>query len=178
MKKLLLVVDFQKDFVDGALGFPTAHLLEEPICEKLRGYIEEGADVAFTFDTHGEDYGETQEGRRLPIPHCIKGSDGWQLYGRTAAFCTEHIPCFEKPSFGSAELMAFVRQGGYDTVELCGLVSNICILSNAVLVKAALPEARIFVDAGCTDSFDPVLHEKALDVMEGLQIDVINRIKL
>lgn len=175
MKILLIVVDFQNDFVDGALGFPAAEALDQPICAKIRAYQEENAEVVFTFDTHEADYLTTQEGQKLPVEHCIKGSKGWQLYGKTATFCTQQTRCFEKPTFASSDLMRFVAEGGYQQVELCGLVSNICILSNAVLVKAALPEARIIVDARCTDSFDAVLHQKALDVLEGIQVSVINR---
>lgn len=175
MKKLLIVVDFQKDFVDGALGFPGAEKLEEPICRKLAEYQANGWDIAFTYDTHGEDYLETQEGRKLPVPHCVKGTEGWKLYGAVSQYDTGSVHRFLKPAFGSPELALFAAGGGYDEVEFCGLVSNICVLSNAVQVKAALPEARIRVDARCTDSFDKALHEKALDVMEGLQIEVYGR---
>lgn len=175
MKKLLIVVDFQNDFVDGALGFPGAEKLEGPICEKIAEYRANGWDIAFTFDTHGEDYLETQEGRKLPIPHCVKGSKGWELYGMVSQYDTERAHRFLKPTFGAGELSLFAAGGGYEEVELCGLVSNICVLANAILVKTALPEARIRVDARCTDSFDKTLHEKALDVMEGIQIEVYGR---
>lgn len=175
MKKLLVVVDYQKDFVDGALGFPGAEKLEGPICEKIERYNKNGWDVAFTYDTHGADYLKTQEGRKLPVPHCVKGSDGWRLYGRVEQYRTQTTPCFEKPAFGSMELAGYAAEQGYEEVELCGLVSSICVISNAVLVKAALPEARVTVDARCTGGGDRALHEKALDVMSGLQIEVVNR---
>lgn len=175
MKKLLVVIDYQKDFVDGSLGFPGAEKLEGPICEKIALYREQGWDVAFTYDTHDADYLKTQEGQKLPVPHCVKGSEGWRLYGRVDGYRAQAAACFEKPAFGSMELAQFAQAGGYDEVELCGLVSSICVISNAVLVKAALPEARIIVDARCTDGGDKSLHEKALDVMAGLQIEVLNR---
>lgn len=175
MKALLVVVDYQKDFVNGALGFDGAQLLDDRICAKIEDYTGAGADIVFTLDTHGDDYLETREGKNLPVPHCIKGSDGWQLYGKTAAHRTAGSICFEKPCFGSMELAKFAQNGGYELVELCGLVSSICVLSNAVLIKAALPQARVIVDARCTAGADQAAHEKALDVLEGVQVEVIGR---
>lgn len=175
MKKLLVVVDYQVDFVSGSLGFEGAKALEEPICRKIEAYTAQGAEVAFTFDTHGDNYGETQEGRLLPVAHCVRGGDGWQLYGRVAGYCNPTTPCFHKPAFGSMALAYYAKTQRYDEIELCGLVSNICVLSNAVLVKAALPECVVTVDAGCTACADAALNEKALDVMAGLQVNVINR---
>ena len=175
MKKLLVVVDYQRDFVDGSLGFPEAQLLEGPICEKIGTCLAQGAEVAFTFDTHKDNYLETQEGRLLPVPHCIQGTAGWELYGRVAGYCTPKTPCFHKPAFGSMSLAYYAKTQQYEEIELCGLVSNICVLSNAVLVKAALPECRVVVDARCTACADPQMQQKVLDVMEGLQIQVIGR---
>lgn len=176
MKQLLLVVDYQRDFVDGALGFPGAERLDGPIAGRIARARAEGWDVAFTLDTHNEGYLDTREGRNLPVPHCILNSQGWQLYGQTGAALrkeTDMVIC--KPAFPSLWLGNWLKQQGYDRVELCGLVSHICVLSNAVMVKAALPEAEIVVDAALTASYDPALHEKALDVLEGLQITVLGR---
>lgn len=175
MKKLLIVVDYQKDFVDGALGFPGAALLETAICRKIESCRKAGADVCFTFDTHTDRYLETQEGTNLPVPHCLRGSSGWELYGKAAVLLKAGDRTFEKPTFGSLELAEFLKGKDYGEIELVGLVSNICVLSNAVLAKTALPEARIMVDASCTASFDADLNEKALDVMAGLQMEIINR---
>ncbi|NLT58334.1 MAG: cysteine hydrolase [Clostridiales bacterium] len=175
MKKILVVVDYQRDFVDGALGFPGAERLEAPICARIEQVRAEGSEVVFTFDTHHGDYLETREGRDLPVPHCIKGSEGWGLYGGVAAHCDAQTRCFEKPTFGSFELAEYLRAGQYDEVELCGLVSNICVISNAALARAALPEAAICVDARCTGGGDPLLNEKALDVMQGFFIEVKGR---
>lgn len=176
MKKLLLVVDYQHDFVDGSLGFDGAEQLDGPISSRIARARAEGWDVAFTMDTHSADYLDTQEGRNLPVPHCILNSDGWQLYGQTGeALCKETDMVVCKPSFPSLWLGNWLKQQGYDTVELCGLVSNICVLSNAVIAKAALPEAEIVVDARLTASSDPVLHQKALDVLEGIQVTVLHR---
>ncbi|MBM6937993.1 cysteine hydrolase [Pseudoflavonifractor phocaeensis] len=176
MKQLLLVVDYQRDFVDGALGFAGAEALDGPIARRIARARDEGWDVAFTLDTHNDNYLDTQEGRKLPVSHCILNSDGWQLYGQTGQALrreTDMVIC--KPTFPSLWLGNWLKQQGYDAVELCGLVSHICVLSNAVMVKAALPEAEITVDAALTASYDPVLHEKALDVLEGLQINVPGR---
>ena len=176
MKKLLLVVDYQKDFVDGALGFPGAEKLDRPIAQKIAQYRAAGDDVAFTLDTHQADYLTTQEGRKLPVTHCVRGSEGWGLYGETAKAKQDEDTVLEKPAFPSLELGNWLRDKGYDQIELVGLVSYICVISNAVVAKAALPEAEIIVDAACTAGPDPALHEKCLDLMEqGLQITVVNR---
>ena len=176
MKKLLLVVDYQKDFVDGALGFADAEKLDGPIAAKIAQYRAAGDDVAFTMDTHGPDYLGTQEGRKLPVPHCLRGSDGWQLYGETGqAVERSRDMVIGKGTFPSLWLANWLKGQGYDQVELAGLVSYLCVLSNAIMVKAALPEAEIIVDASCTAGPDPALHAKGLDVMEALQITVLNR---
>lgn len=176
MKKLLIVVDYQKDFVDGALGFAGAETLDHAIAEKIRQYHAEGQDVLFTLDTHRENYAETQEGRRLPIPHCIKGTEGHALYGETARARAESDTVLEKPTFPSLELGNWLSGKDYDQIELVGLVSYICVISNAVVAKAALPEAEIILDARCTAGPDPDLHAACLKVAEqGLQITVINR---
>lgn len=173
MKKILVVVDFQKDFVDGSLGFPGAAALADRIAEKIRQYRSGGSEVVFTFDTHEKNYRETQEGRFLPIPHCIRNTPGWELYGKIAPLCLKSDRRFEKETFGSLSLAEYLKEGGYDSVELCGLVSHICVISNAVLAKAALPEAEIIVDSACTDSYDKAMNQKAFDIMRGLQIHVI-----
>lgn len=176
MKQLLLVVDYQVDFVDGALGFAGAEGLDGPIAQRIAQARTDGWDVAFTMDTHNAGYLDTQEGRKLPVPHCLLNSDGWQLYGQTGkAICKETDMVVCKPTFPSLWLGNWLKQQGYDTVELCGLVSHICVLSNAVMAKAALPEAKIVVDAQLTASYDPVLHQKALDVLESLQVTVLHR---
>ncbi len=176
MKKALIIVDYQNDFVTGSLGFPGAAALEEPICRKAEEYQKNGDDIIFTFDTHETDYLSTEEGKNLPVEHCLRGSGGWELYGKLSEYRTSSAPCFEKPTFPSLELGNYLRKQGYDLIEIVGIVSNICVLSNAVIAKAALPDAHIVVDASCTAGFDPVLHEKALDVMAGLHIEVTNRV--
>ena len=175
MKRLLIVVDYQRDFVEGALGFPGAEALDGPIADRIAAYRAAGDDVAFTLDTHGPDYLATEEGQWLPAAHCLRGSPGWSLYGRTGEARRPEDPVFEKETFPSLALGEWLRERDYGQVELCGLVSHICVLSNAVMVKAALPNAHITVDARLTASYDPALHQKALDVLEGIQIAVLHR---
>ena len=173
--KLLVVVDFQNDFVDGALGFEDAKILDEKIASKIDKYHSESNDVVFTFDTHYADYLKTQEGMLLPVPHCIKGTDGHKLYGKTATKLQANDLIIEKEVFGSKELGLYLETKNYQTIEFVGLVSNICVISNAVIARTFSKESKIIVDASCTSCFDKELNQKTLDVMEGLQIEVINR---
>ncbi len=175
MKHLLIVVDYQKDFVDGSLGFEDAARIEPAIAAKIEKYEKNGDEIAFTFDTHEKNYLETQEGKNLPVPHCIADTDGWLLHGKIAALINERHIRFCKPAFGSAKLFDYLKDKQYASVELVGVVSNICVLSNAVLAKTALPETPVIVDAACVASNDRRLNEAALDVMQSLQIEIINR---
>lgn len=174
MKKLLLVIDFQNDFVSGSLSFPGAEKLEAVIARKIEAYKNNGDDVIFTLDTHGEDYLESVEGKYLPVRHCIKGSSGHELYGRVKELAADCL-VFEKPTFPSLELANHLRGKDYGVIEVCGLVSNICVLSNAIMAKAALPNAEVVVDVEATASNDPDLNEKCFDIMESLHIQVLNR---
>ena len=177
MERYLFVIDYQNDFVDGALGFPGAETLDAGIAAKVRAYGE--GHVLFTRDTHFENYLDTREGKLLPVPHCIKGTKGWELYGETAAAVAEvNAPAIDKLVFGmdvTDPVTAAVLPAHADEIELVGLVSNICVISNACVLQAKYPEARIIVDASLTASMDPVMHEKVLDVLEGFQVKVINR---
>ena len=176
MTQLLLVVDYQKDFVDGALGFPGAEKLDGPIAAKIDAYHAAGEDVAFTLDTHQANYLDTQEGRRLPVPHCLMNTEGWKLYGKTAeAFDKTRDMVVCKPAFPSLWLGGWLKEQGYDRIEIVGLVSYLCVLSNAIVAKGALPEAELVVDAACTAGPDPKLHANVLELMEALQITVTNR---
>ncbi len=177
MSRYLFVIDYQNDFVDGALGFPGAEKLDGPIAAKIRAYGP--GKVLFTRDTHFENYMETREGKNLPVPHCIKGSFGWQVYGETAKALEEAgAKAIDKLVFGmdvTDPATAAVLPEKADEIELVGLVSNICVVSNAVVLQSKYPGATIIVDAACTDSFDKALHEKVLDVLAGFQVKVINR---
>lgn len=175
MKKCLIVVDFQNDFIDGALGFEGAVTIKDRIQMKIKAYHDHGDDVIFTMDTHDENYLETEEGQNLPVIHCVAGTPGHALENSVRAMVDAKDTIFKKPTFPSLELGDYLRTKNYQVIELCGLVSNICVISNAVIAKSALPNAHIVVDALATASFDAALHEKALDVMEGLHIEVKNR---
>ena len=177
MERYLFVIDYQVDFVDGALGFAGAEKLDRLIAEKILSYGP--GRVYFTRDTHFEDYLQTREGRNLPVVHCVRGTPGWQVYGQTAqALAQVGAVAIDKLSFGmdvSDPATAAVLPERADEIELVGLVSNICVVSNAVTLQSKYPQAAIIVDAACTDSFDKGLHEKVLDVLQGLQVQVLNR---
>ena len=177
MNRYLFVIDYQNDFVDGALGFPGAEKLDEKIAAKVREYGE--GRVLFTRDTHFENYLDTREGKNLPVVHCIKGTKGWEVYGETAKALSEvNAKGIDKLVFGmdvTDPATAAVLPESADEIELVGLVSNICVVSNAVVLQSKYPEATIIVDAACTDSFDKDLNSKVLDVLAGFQVKVINR---
>lgn len=179
MSKLLVVVDYQKDFVDGSLGFPGAEKLDEGIAAKVMNH---DGPVIYTMDTHPENYLEMREGRALPVDHCIKGTQGWEVFGETKkALAQVGAKGLEKRSFGLSpqELTAMKEElfqnECFEEIELVGLVTNICIISNAVIFQAAYPETQIIVDGSLCASFDHELHEKTLDVLTGLQVRVLNR---
>ena len=174
MKKILIVVDMQKDFVDGALGTAEASAIVPRVAEKIRCF---DGDVIVTLDTHGEDYINTSEGRNLPVPHCIKGTAGWELDTRVQAALDEReYTVIEKPTFGSVELPDFIRDN-YDTdgfeIELVGLCTDICVVSNALLLKASFPEVPISADASLCAGVTPESHEAALLTMKMCQIEII-----
>ena len=173
MARLLVVVDYQNDFIDGALGFKGAELIAPRIAELINEFRKENDDVVFTFDTHDQDYLNTIEGKYLPAPHCLKGSDGWALHPLIAPLVKDAI-CFEKPSFGSKELGKLIEQNNYDEIYLCGLVSDICVFSNAIIAKSfASPYAKIKVVRNATSSFDLDMQEKSFDVLKHLHIEII-----
>ena len=171
--KALVVVDYQNDFVNGSLGFAGAELLEPIIVGKIEEYRKKGGRIIFTFDTHGEDYLETSEGRKLPVKHCIYGTEGHKLYGKVADCLCEDDIVITKGTFGSLELANLLKDMKFKEVELCGLVTDICVASNAIIAKAALPESRIVVDSRACASFDIEKHKAALEVMKSVQIGVI-----
>lgn len=174
MKKLLVVVDFQNDFVDGSLGFEKAVELDDIIYCKIKKYKENNDDVIYTFDTHYDDYMETYEGKKLPIAHCIKNEYGHDLYGKVnTLFNKEKDIYFEKPTFPSLALANYLQNKEYQEIEVCGLVSNICVLSNVIMIRSALPNAIITIDKSATASFDEVLNEYCMEILKGLFINVI-----
>ena len=172
MKNILVVVDMQKDFVDGALGSAEAVAIVPAVVKKIEGF---DGDIFATLDTHFDDYMQTAEGRSLPVPHCVKGADGWQLNDEVAAALDKKgYTAVEKRTFGSVDLPALVGAAGGDdfAVEIIGLCTDICVVSNALLLKASFPEVPITVDAACCAGVTPAKHEAALETMRSCQIAV------
>lgn len=174
MPKYLVVVDMQNDFVDGALGTKEAEAIVDSVAEYARNF---DGTVVFTYDTHHENYMETQEGKNLPVPHCIKGTEGWALTPKLdnvrRALAAE---VFEKPTFGSTALAAWLvdqnDKRGVESVELCGLCTDICVVSNALLIKASLPEVPVRVNPALCAGVTPESHAAALATMASCQVDI------
>ena len=173
MQRLLIVVDYQNDFIDGALGFKGADLIAPKIAELINEFRANNEEVVFTYDTHDTNYMETTEGQYLPVPHCLKGSEGWQLHDSIKDLVKD-AKVFEKPGFGSKELGDYIASKNFEEIYLCGLVSDICVFSNAIIAKAsASPYAKIKVVRNATSSFDLDMQEKAFDVLKHLHIEII-----
>ncbi len=172
MKKLLIVIDMQNDFIDGALGTKEAEAIVDAVVEKISQYSPE--DVYATRDTHAENYLDTQEGKNLPVKHCIKGTFGWELNERIAQ-ALGNAKVFDKPTFGSLELARTIADRAEKEeleLELVGLCTDICVVSNALLLKAVMPEVTISVDSSCCAGVTPKTHEAALETMKMCQIQV------
>lgn len=173
MKKVLIVVDMQNDFIDGALGTKEAVAIVPNVEKKIAEF--EG-DVIYTQDTHFEDYMETQEGKKLPVPHCIKGTEGWKLAPGILALCeAKNSRTIEKITFGSKELPGLLKENypeGPDEIELVGLCTDICVISNAMLLKAWFPEVKITVDRSCCAGVTSESHKNALEAMKMCQINI------
>ena len=170
MKKAIVVVDMQNDFIDGALGTKEAQEMLPRLVDKLTAARAEGTALIFTMDTHGEDYLTTQEGQRLPVEHCIRGTAGWEITEALHPFVREAAAVLEKPAFGAVGLPAAVAD--YDEIELVGLCTDICVISNALLLKAFCPEKPISVDASCCAGVTPESHANALAAMRMCQVEV------
>ncbi len=174
MKKILIVVDMQKDFVDGALGTKEAVAIVDSVVRKIEN---SDCDIIVTYDTHGENYMETQEGRNLPVPHCIRGTEGWRLDSKVqAALDKKAYKTIEKPTFGSTELSEYIKANYNPSeieIELIGLCTDICVVSNALLLKANFLETKISVDSTCCAGVTPESHDAALTTMKMCQINVI-----
>ena len=173
MKRLLVVVDYQNDFVDGALGFKGAELIAPNIAKLIKEFRQNNDEVVFTYDTHNEDYLNTVEGKNLPVPHCLKGSSGWQFYPGVNELIGD-AKVFEKPGFGSKELGHYIESQDFDEIYFCGLVSDICVFCNAIIAKAsASPYTKIKIVRDATSSFDLDMQEKSFDVLKHLHIEII-----
>ena len=167
--KLLIVVDMQNDFIDGALGTKEAVAIVPNVKNKIAEYKKNGDKIIFTRDTHQTNYLQTSEGKKLPVEHCIENSDGWQI-----AKAVEDVSCLhiDKPNFGWLDWSRFDMQD-VESIELIGLCTDICVVSNALILKAAYPDIPISVDASCCAGVTPESHEAALLTMKMCQVDII-----
>ena len=171
-EKLLVVVDYQKDFVDGALGFETAEQLDQVIANKIEEYLKSGQDVIFTKDTHYTNYLTTREGKHLPIEHCIIDSEGHNLYGKVAGYEKQAKKVFNKTSFGSIDLAKFISRSDYKEVEFCGLVSNICVLSNIIMTQTYNEKVEITVDLNATKGLSEEVNSSFKTYLQNLTVNV------
>ena len=177
MKKILVVVDMQNDFIDGALGTPEAQAIVDKVAEKIKNF---DGEIFATLDTHTEDYMNTLEGKKLPVPHCIKGTKGWELNPKIeAALKTHNYTMVEKPTFGSVGLVEEIYNNAYlidekiFEITLIGLCTDICVVSNALLLRANFRNVEIFVDSSCCAGVTPQTHDAALQTMRCCQINVL-----
>lgn len=166
MKKTLLVIDMQNDFIDGALGTAEAQAIVPRVKEKIAEYVKRGDEIIFTRDTHGEDYLDTPEGRKLPVVHCVKNTKGWEI---ADGLLVPGAVVVDKPNFGYPD---WKEKFSFEQVELIGLCTDICVASNALILKAQFPEAEISVDSKCCAGVTIESHEAALLTMKMCQIDV------
>ena len=176
MRNILIVVDMQKDFVTGALASAEAQAILPKVKEKIEVYDRAGKEIIFTRDTHGEDYMQTNEGKHLPVPHCIKGTDGWQICAELTDGITSEYKTVDKPTFGFLgwkDVLASETADGSDLdIEMIGVCTDICVVSNTLILKALYPEATVRVDAGCCAGVTPESHEAALLTMKMCQVEV------
>ena len=172
MKRLYVVVDMQKDFIDGSLGTREAQEMLPRMVDRLTEIqARKDSDIIFTMHTHGSDYLETQEGKNLPVQHCIKGTDGWQIAAALQVFAERAVAIVEKPSFGYIGWQDIGK--GYDEITMGGLCTDICVISNAMLLKAFFPEIRLRIDSTCCAGVTAESHNNALQSMKMCQMDII-----
>jgi len=169
MNNLLIVVDMQNDFIVGPLGTFEAQSIVPYVATKIKAALADGDEVVFTKDTHHPAYLKTQEGKNLPVIHCIEGTPGWEIHPSLVPYADK---VFIKQGFGSTELLDYVRAGSFDRVELIGLCTDICVVTNALMIKGALPELPIRVDANGCAGVTPKSHQAAIDTMKMCQISV------
>ncbi len=167
MNNYLIVVDMQTDFVDGALGTPEAVEILPRVREKIAQYRQNGGKIIFTRDTHQENYLETNEGKYLPVKHCVKGTDGWQIHP-TLNMCDDMV--IDKPTFGFLDWGKYINTP--QSIELIGLCTDICVVSNALILKALFPETTVTVDSAACAGVTPATHESALSTLKMCQVEV------
>ena len=166
MKKTLIVVDMQNDFIDMALGTKEARAIVPSVKQKIEEYIKNGDEIIYTRDTHGPDYLSTPEGEKLPVKHCIKGTKGWEI---ADGLYVDGCKIIDKPNFGWQNW----KDENFETVEIVGLCTDICVVSNAIMIKTLFPDADITVDSRCCAGVTPESHNAALTTMKMCQINII-----
>ena len=171
-KKALVVIDMQNDFVTGSLGTKEAQAILPYLLNKVERYIADDWDIFVTLDTHQPDYLQSREGKKLPVVHCVEGTTGWETCPEVEALVKD-APHFNKDTFGSTQLVDALMQGGYDKIELVGVCTDICVISNALLLRAHMPEVEISVGPKACAGVTPAQHETALQAMQACQIDIL-----
>ena len=166
MKKTLIVVDMQNDFIDMALGTKEAVAIVPKVKEKIQEYVQNGDEIIFTRDTHGDNYLQTPEGKQLPVEHCIKGTKGWQI---AEGLYIEGCKIIDKPNFGWPHW----NEEHLEDVEIIGLCTDICVVSNALIIKATFPDINVKVDSNCCAGVTVETHEAALKTMKICQIEIV-----
>lgn len=178
MRNILIVIDMQNDFVTGALGSQDAQNILQNVRTKIETSMAQKVEVIFTRDTHGEDYMQTNEGKHLPVPHCIKGTEGWQICSQLTEGLPMTCQVIDKPTFGYVDWKNIIQSPNADgkdlQIELVGVCTDICVVSNALILKALYPEADVSVDAGCCAGVTKESHEAALRTMKSCQVEVLN----
>lgn len=181
MSKLLVVVDMQNDFIDGALGTKEAQSIVPNVIKKLEEYdaSDEEIDVVFTMDTHDSNYMDTEEGKNLPVEHCIRETEGWKIKEELLNACSSDVTVIEKDTFGSEDLLDDLSRYDYlskqyDEIELIGICTGVCLTSQVVICKTAQPNAHIVVDAACCACVTPHTHDVAIEAMKTLQVEIRN----
>lgn len=170
-KNVLAVIDMQNDFIDGALGTKEAEAIVEKVAAQIQDF---DGEVVYTRDTHFEGYLGTQEGKKLPVPHCIKDTEGWQIRDQVSQACAGERKIFDKLTFGSVELAEYLKNmPELQSVTLVGLCTDICVISNALVIKAFLPEVTVKVNADCCAGVTPKSHKNALEAMKMCQVEVV-----
>lgn len=169
-KKILVVIDMQNDFITGSLGTPEAQAIVKKVRAKIKQALQRQETVVFTRDTHGANYLDTQEGQKLPVLHCVRYTSGWEIEKSLQEPSTQ---VFNKDTFGSLDLAHYLLSTGCDEIELVGVCTDICVVSNALLIKAYLPELKIVVDSACCAGTTPENHQRALAVMRQCQIEIV-----
>lgn len=173
MKKVLVVIDMQNDFITGVLGNSECRAVVPHVVKRVQEAVNDHTDLLFSQDTHQENYLSTQEGRKLPIPHCIENTDGWNIIPELEETAEQKGIVFKKETFGSRDIAEYVKAHGYEEVELIGVCTDICVISNAMTIKSFVPEAEISVNEACCAGVTPQSHRTAVEAMKACQINLI-----